>query len=86
MTTKELLIAAQSAKTTLATAGTDTKNNALLYMADALIENTDNIMAANKNDADAARGRISDSLLDRLLFCLLRHRHCPTLSARCLKG
>ena len=68
MTTKELLIAAQSAKTTLATAGTDTKNNALLYMADALIENTDNIMAANKNDADAARGRISDSLLDRLLL------------------
>lgn len=68
MTTRELLIKAQDAKIPLATAGTDAKNNALLYMADALIENTENIMAANKKDADAARGRISDSLLDRLLL------------------
>lgn len=68
MTTKELLIKAQTAKIPLATAAEDLKNNALLYMADALIENTDNIMAANKQDADAARGRISDSLLDRLLL------------------
>ncbi len=68
MTTRELLIKAQDAKIPLATAGTDTKNNALLYMADALIENTENIMEANKKDADAAKGRISDSLLDRLLL------------------
>ena len=68
MTTRELLIKAQTAKIPLATASTQKKNNALLYMADALIENTENIMAANQADADAARGRISEALLDRLLL------------------
>ncbi len=68
MTTKELLLSVQTAKVPLATASTKQKNDALLFMADALIENTDKIMSANGADADAARGRISDSLLDRLLL------------------
>lgn len=68
MTTKELLIAAGTAKLPLSVADTETKNKALLYMADALIEQTESIMKANCEDADAARGRISDSLLDRLLL------------------
>ncbi len=68
MTTRELLLSARSAKVKLATASTELKNEALLKMAEALIEDTDKIMAANDADADAARGRISDSLLDRLLL------------------
>lgn len=68
MSTIELLKKAQSAKLPLSVASTEQKNKALLYMADALIEETESIMAANSADADAARGRISDSLLDRLLL------------------
>lgn len=68
MTTRELLLSARSAKVPLATASTELKNEALLKMADALIEDTDKIMSANDADAAAARGRISDALLDRLLL------------------
>ena len=35
-------------------------------MAVALVENSDAILAANKQDLAAARGRISDVMLDRL--------------------
>ncbi len=68
MTTRELLIAAQSAKAPLAAAPTEQKNKALAAMADALVADTDIILAANQNDAEAVRGKISDSLLDRLLL------------------
>ncbi len=68
MTTRELLGLARTAVTTLATATTEQKNNALYSMADALIAETEKIMEANRADADAARGKISDSLLDRLLL------------------
>lgn len=68
MTTRELLIAAQSAKAPLAAASTEQKNKALSAMADALISDTDVILAANQSDAEAVRGKISESLLDRLLL------------------
>ena len=68
MTTKELLRLARTAVVALATATTEQKNNALYSMADALIAETEKIMEANRADADAARGKISDSLLDRLLL------------------
>ena len=66
MTTHEILLAAQAAKLPRALADTDTKNAALEAMAVALVENSDAILAANKQDLAAARGRISDVMLDRL--------------------
>ena len=66
MTTHEILLAAQAAKLPLALADTDTKNATLEAMAVALVENSDEILAANKQDLAAARGRISDVMLDRL--------------------
>jgi len=50
MTTHEILLAAQAAKLPLALADTDTKNAALEAMAVALVENSDAILAANKQD------------------------------------
>ena len=44
----------------------DEINSALLSMADALIENTNEILAANALDVEAARGVISDVMIDRL--------------------
>ena len=65
-TTKEILIEAKKVKTRLASLSTEEKNNALLKMADALIENTDEILTANKSDLERAKGTISDVMLDRL--------------------
>ena len=66
ITTKEILIEAKKVKTLLASLSTEEKNNALLKMADALIENTDEILIANKSDLERAKGTISDVMLDRL--------------------
>ncbi len=68
MTTQEILAAARSAKSALALADTDTRNRALLGMAQALCtpENQQAILAANAADLEAARGYISEVMLDRL--------------------
>ena len=66
MTTQEILHAAQSARTPLALADADTKNAALEAMAVALVAAMDDILAANQSDLKAARGRVSDVMLDRL--------------------
>lgn len=66
ITTKEILKEAKKVKTLLASLSTEEKNNALLKMADALIENADEILTANKNDLERAKGTISDVMLDRL--------------------
>ena len=66
ITTKEILVEAKKVKTKLASLNTEEKNNALLKMADALIENTDEILTANKSDLERAKGTISDVMLDRL--------------------
>jgi len=42
------------------------KNKALTEMANALIENTDAILAANDLDVDNAKGKISEVMIDRL--------------------
>ena len=70
MTTQEILIQAKETKTALMLADTDKKNKALEYMADAL-EKTDTqekILQANAQDLEAAKGTISDVMLDRLLL------------------
>ena len=66
MTTQEILQAAQAARMPLALADTDTKNAALEAMAVALIAASDAILAANQQDVENARGRVSDVMLDRL--------------------
>src|SRR5699024_7175078 len=66
VTTQEILQAAQAARLPLALADTDAKNAALKAMAVALIAAQDEILAANQRDLEAARGQVSDVMLDRL--------------------
>ena len=68
MTTQEILEAARGAKTAVALSDSGTRDSALLGMADALCapESMDAILAANDEDMAAAKGRISDVMLDRL--------------------
>ncbi len=66
MTTLELLQRAKAAKTAMALADTDAKNAALLAMADALEAHAGAILAANGLDLEAAKGTVSDVMLDRL--------------------
>ena len=66
MTTREILLAARAARPALQCAGTETKNAALLAMADSLWEGRAAILAANGEDMAAARGSISEVMLDRL--------------------
>lgn len=66
MTTLEILKKAKAAKSEIASLTPEEKNNALLSMADALIENTDEILKENALDVEAARGNISDVMIDRL--------------------
>ncbi len=66
MTTQELLQRAKQAKRIMATTSTEAKNRALLAVADALIANTTDILNANELDLEAAKGTVSDVMLDRL--------------------
>ena len=66
MTTIELLQQAKAAKRAMTLASTETKNAALLAMADALVAEQDAILAANALDLEAAKGTVSDVMLDRL--------------------
>jgi Gamma-glutamyl phosphate reductase len=60
---------AQSAAFELGQMGTQQKNNALLNMANALVVNTGKIIAANKDDIDAAKKNgLKEAMLDRLLL------------------
>ncbi len=70
MTTQEILIRANEAKTALMLADTARKNQALHRMADAL-EKPDHrtrILEANQRDLEAAKGTISEVMLDRLML------------------
>lgn len=62
----DMLKAAQAAKMEIAQLTTLQKNTALLAMAQALLDNTDEILAANALDMEAAKGTVSDVMLDRL--------------------
>ena len=66
MTTLELLQGAKAAKPALARASADLKNQALYAMAQALTAHTEDILSANRADLEAARGHISEVMLDRL--------------------
>ena len=66
MTTFELLKQARAAWPALQAAGTEKKNEALLRMADALIDRQADILSANAMDMEAAKDHISAVMLDRL--------------------
>ncbi|MBR3262773.1 MAG: glutamate-5-semialdehyde dehydrogenase [Lachnospiraceae bacterium] len=68
METKAMLQNAKQIAGEVAALGTEVKNAALLEMADALVVHTEDILAANQKDMEAAKGTISDVMLDRLLL------------------
>ena len=66
ISTHDILLAARAARPALQRASTEQKNAALLEMADALARNAAAILAANGEDMAAARGHVSEVMLDRL--------------------
>ena len=68
MTTQQILEAARTAKSALALASGETRQQVLLGMADALCdpEQIREILAANAQDMEAAKGHITNVMLDRL--------------------
>jgi len=66
ITTKEILIKAKNASKNMITLTEAQKREALQFMADALIRNTDNILKKNALDIEKAKGVISDVMIDRL--------------------
>ncbi len=66
MTTLDILRQAKKAKGVLAKLTSEQKNEALFAMADALVENTDDILTENYADIESAKGIISDVMIDRL--------------------
>ena len=65
---KTMLENAKAAKTEIARLTTEQKNAALHAMADALTANEAEILSANALDLEAAKGSVSDVMLDRLLL------------------
>ena len=67
-----MLRAAQAAKMEIAQLTTEQKNQALHAMAQALLDHTNEILAANAQDMEAAKGTVSDVMLDRLQLTVAR--------------
>ena len=67
-TTQEQFALARSAKKSINTASTALKNQALEAMAGQLLKATEAILVANQIDMEAARGKISEVMLDRLFL------------------
>ncbi|MBQ7922683.1 MAG: glutamate-5-semialdehyde dehydrogenase [Clostridia bacterium] len=65
-TTLSIMQDAKIAAPSLGCASSDCKNKALAAMADALIAHTDTILSANTLDMEAAQGKISPVMQDRL--------------------
>ena len=72
MTTQEILRAAKAACREAGRLTTAQKNEALEAMATSLLENTEAILAANAADVEAARGTLSDVMIDRLALTAAR--------------
>ncbi len=68
ITTLDILKNAKKSAPELLMASTEVKNQALLLMAEALINNTENILKANAQDMEKAKGSISSVMLDRLML------------------
>lgn len=70
--TIEILKEAKSVKGVLCSLSTEKKNEALLKMADALVENAEEILSENAKDLERAKGTISEVMLDRLALSMER--------------
>lgn len=68
MTTSEILLTTKSARRNLNRADECMKNKILNEMAEALVENCDEIIRCNGVDMENAIGKISDVMLDRLML------------------
>ncbi len=68
ITTQEILINAKKASLFMFTMDSETKNNALLAMADALEENESAILEANALDVKEAEKNMNSVMIDRLLL------------------
>ena len=66
VSTQEQFEQVQAVKKSINTASENLKNQALLAMADHLLAATEEILAANAQDMERAKGKISDVMLDRL--------------------
>ena len=66
MTTREILEKTKAAWPSVRSAGADDKNRLLLSMAEHLMHHADEILFANAQDVEQARGTISEVMLDRL--------------------
>lgn len=66
MTTLEILQRAKRASSSLMMLDTDTKNRALLAMAEAVENNMDVILSENLLDIEAVQGRMNEVMIDRL--------------------
>ena len=66
LTTQEILDRAVAVRAKMSLLSSEQKNQALLAAADALEEASEEILAANAQDLEAARDRISPVMLDRL--------------------
>ncbi len=66
MTTREILLHVKETKQALSLASADAKNRLLNSMADCLLEGIPDILAANEEDMEAARGTINEVMMDRL--------------------
>ena len=65
-TTVDILKEARMTKACAAGLSTETKNALLNAMADSLIDCSDRILSENKADLEAAKGKITEVMLDRL--------------------
>ena len=68
MNTLEMLKEAKEAALSVASYSEEQKNEALMRMAEALVRHTPEILAANDEDMEAAKGKIADVMLDRLMI------------------
>lgn len=66
MTTKSILEECNKAKRSVANLPTDLKNNALRAIAESIEKSEEEILGANALDLQAARGSVSEVMLDRL--------------------
>ena len=66
MTTQEILKLAKQASRKMAGVSGEARNGALLAMADALCDNIEPILCANRADLERAKGTISEVMMDRL--------------------
>ena len=74
MTTRELLLRARSVRSVAAALSTAEKCRALYAMSDAILASEAEILSANAEDVSAARGSISEVMIDRLSLSPARIR------------